>query len=187
MNEENAWDNRVEASVTEGLVEAITLEEVVKATKAMKLGKAAGKTEVAVEHILASGDIGTKVIADIANGLLEGRGIPEDWKHSLLVLLYKGKDDVRDCGAYRGVKLLEHDMKIVKRIFEAWLRNLRNMVTVNDMQCGFMPEKGTIDALYMVRMSQEEYLRKKKKLYMCFVDLEKAFNIVPRQFIYWAP
>ena len=53
MNEENEWDNRVEAGVTEGLVEEITLEEVVKATKAMKLGKTAGESEVAVEHILA--------------------------------------------------------------------------------------------------------------------------------------
>ena len=44
----------------------------------MKLGKAAGELLVAVEHILASGEIGTKVIADIANGLLESRGIPED-------------------------------------------------------------------------------------------------------------
>ena len=42
MNEENEWEERVEASVTGGLVEAITLEKVVKATEAMKLGKAAG-------------------------------------------------------------------------------------------------------------------------------------------------
>ena len=81
------------------------------------------------------------MIADIANGLLEGRGIPEDWKHSLLVPLYKDKGDVKDGGAYRGVKLLEHGMKIVERVFES---RLRNVVTINDMQCGFMPGKGTM-------------------------------------------
>ena len=38
----------------------------------------------------------------------------------------------------------------------------------------------------MVRMLQEKYDRKKKKLYMCFVDLEKAFVRVPRDVIRWA-
>ena len=37
---------------------------------------------------------------------------------SVLVPLYKHKGDVRDCGAYRGVKLLEHGMKVMERLFE---------------------------------------------------------------------
>jgi hypothetical protein len=37
--------------------------------------------------------------------------MPVDWRHSMLVSLYKGKGD-----AYRGVKLLEHSMKIVERV-----------------------------------------------------------------------
>jgi hypothetical protein len=73
--------------------------------------------------------------------------------------------------------------KIVERIFE---RRSREVVKVNDVQCGFMPGKGTIDALFMVRMLQEKYDRKNKKLYMCFVDLEKAFDRVPREVIRWA-
>ena len=40
---------------------------------------------------------------------------------SVLVPLYKGKGDVRDCGAYnRGVKLLEHGMKVVERVVEKY-------------------------------------------------------------------
>ena len=56
------------------------------------------------------------------------------------------------------------------------------MLTINKMQCGFMPGKGTVDALFMARMLQEKYDRK-KKLYMCFVDLEKALDRVPRKVI----
>ena len=33
---------------------------------------------------------------------------------------------------------------------------------------------------------QEEYYAKGKKLYMCFVDLEKAFSSVPRKALEWA-
>ena len=46
----------------------------------------------------------------------------------------------------------------------------------------------TVDAgaLFTLRMLQEKYGRKKKRLYKCFVDLEKAFDRVPRQMIKWA-
>ncbi|XP_006813953.1 uncharacterized protein LOC102807557, partial [Saccoglossus kowalevskii] len=54
------------------------------------------------------------------------------------------------------------------------------------MQFGFMPGKGTIDAVFILRRMQEEYRAKGKKLYMCFVDLEKAFDRVPRKVMEWA-
>ena len=49
------------------------------------------------------------------------------------------------------------------------------------MQFGFMPERGTIDVLFILRRMQEEYHVNGKKLYMCFVDLVKAFDRVPRE------
>ena len=39
-----------------------------------------------------------------------------------------------------------------------------------------MPGRGTTNALFVVRRMQEEYRVKKKKLCMCFVDIEKAFD-----------
>ena len=49
------------------------------------------------------------------------------------------------------------------------------------MQFGSMPERGTIDAVFILRRLQEEYHAKIKKLFMCFVDLEKAFDRVSRK------
>ena len=43
------------------------------------------------------------------------------------------------------------------------------MVKVDEMQFGFMPSKGTIDAVFILRRLQEEYLDKRKKLYMCWI------------------
>ena len=60
------------------------------------------------------------------------------------------------------------------------------MVKVVEMQFGFVLGKGTIDAVYILRRLQEEYLDKEKKLYMCFVGLEKAFDRVPRKVLEWA-
>ena len=43
-----------------------------------------------------------------------------------------------------------------------------------------------MDAIFIVRRMQEEYQKKNKKLYMCFVDMEKAFDRVPRKVMEWA-
>ena len=82
------------------------------------------------------------------------------------------------CGSYRGMKLLEHAMKIVETVLE---RRIQTLVNLNEMQLGFMPEKETVDAIFIVRRMQEEYQKMDKKLYMCFVDMEKAFDRVPRK------
>jgi len=46
--------------------------------------------------------------------------------------------------------------------------------------------KGTTDAIFMARQMQENFRLKGKKLYFGFVDLEKAFDRVPREVISWA-
>ena len=47
------------------------------------------------------------------------------------------------------------------------------------MLFGFMLEKGTIVAVFILRRMQKEFHAKGKMLYMCFVDLEKAFDRLP--------
>ena len=54
------------------------------------------------------------------------------------------------------------------------------------MQFGFMPGRSTIDAIFILRQLQEKFLGKKKNLYFAFVDLEKAFDRVPRKVLWWA-
>ena len=49
------------------------------------------------------------------------------------------------------------------------------------MQFGFMPGKGTVNAIFIVRRMQEKYQKNDKKLYMCFADMEKAFNGVDHE------
>ena len=87
------------------------------------------------------------------------------------------------CGAYRRVKLLEHAMKIVKRVLK---NRIRGLVTIDDMQFGFIPGKSTTHALFILRRMQSKFRERKQKLHMCSVDLEKAFDRVPRKMTEWA-
>lgn len=88
-----------------------------------------------------------------------------------------------ECGSYRAIKLLEHAMKVVERVLE---QRLRDMVNIDEMQCGFTPGKGTTDAIFIVRQVQERFSEKGKSLYYAFVDLEKAYDRVPREVTRWA-
>jgi len=70
-----------------------------------------------LEMIQPTGDIGTQWILDLCNGIVKEGCISEDWKPSVVLPIYKVKGDPMECGSYRGIKLLEHAMKVVERIF----------------------------------------------------------------------
>ena len=74
-------------------------------------------------------------------------------------------------------------MKVVERMVEKLIREL---ISIDDMQFGFMPGVGTIDAVFILRQLQEKHIGKRKILYFAFVDLEKAFDRVPRKVLWWA-
>ena len=68
-------------------------------------------------------------MVELCQRVLDGRGMPDEWPLSVVVPIFKGKGDVMSCWAYRGVKLLEHAMKIVEKMLE---RRMRGMVKVDE-------------------------------------------------------
>ena len=71
--------------------------------------------------------------------------------------------------------LLEHEMKMFEKILE---RRIRKLITVNNMQFGFSPGKGTTtDAVFIILQLQEKHLEVHKDLFFTFVDLEEAYGI----------
>ena len=184
-NEEFAWDkdSLTNVGVVSGPCEKISVKEVKEAIAKMKSSKAAGPSGVVADMVKAAGDVGAEWMTEVCNAVVKDGKIPEEWSKSWMVNVYKGKGDALVCGSYRGIKLLEHAMKIMERVIEV---RVRNIVEIDNMQFGFMAGKGTTDAIFVVRQLQEKYLAKKKDLWMAFVDLEKAFDRVPRQVVWWA-
>ena len=89
MNENHEWDHMVETDVVEGPMEKVARNEIVEAIRRMKLGKVIGPFEVSVEMIVASGEIGVKVMMELCQHVLDGRGMPDEWKTSVIVLICK--------------------------------------------------------------------------------------------------
>ena len=158
----------LEGDEVEGPCELINEKEVEEAIKVMKAGKAGGPSEVVGEMLKAAGKKGTKRLTELYNQVVR------EWELSTLIPIFKGKGDPMECGSYRAVKLLEHGMKVLEGVLE---KRLRQKVKIDDMQLGFVPGKGTVDAIFMVRQLQEKFLEKRKDLFFVFVDLEKTFDI----------
>lgn len=185
LNEEFDWDkdNLIINDPKLGPQPQIEMESVRRALNKMKKGKASGISGVVSEMWLASGDLGIERMTQLFNQIVVDNQIPEDWNTSVIVNCFKNKGEATIRSNYRGLKLLEHTMKVFERIIE---QKIREDVDIDDMQFGFMPGKGTMDAIFIARQLQERYLGKKKKLYFAFVDLEKAFDRVPRKVVRWA-
>ena len=62
---------------------------------------------------------------------------------------------------------------------------LREAVDIDKMLNGFMSGRGTVDPALVLRTLSEKF-RSKNKLFFIFVDLEKAFDWVPREVIPFA-
>ena len=71
---------------------------------------------------------------------------------------------------------MSHTIKVWERIIEA---SLRYRVKISKQQYGFMPGKETTDAMFALRMFMEKYSEGQKELHCVFVDLEKAYDRVP--------
>ena len=151
----------------------ITIHMVKKAISQMKAGKTPGPSGIVVEMIRAASDMGASMIRDLAAAIIRDGKVPSDWEQSFIVCLYKGKGDAFERCNYRGLRLTEQVIKVLEGIVDSLIRQL---VSIDDSQFGFVPSRATTDPIFVVRQLQEKYLAANKRLNMAFIDLEKAFD-----------
>ncbi|XDV11655.1 hypothetical protein PO909_000531 [Leuciscus waleckii] len=78
-----------------------------------------------------------------------------------------------------GITLLSLPGKVYAKVLE---KRIRPIVEpwIQEEQCGFHPGRGTLDHFYTLYRVLEGSWELAQPIHMCFVDLEKAFDCVPR-------
>ncbi|KAK3568759.1 hypothetical protein QTP86_016289 [Hemibagrus guttatus] len=173
MNEENEREKRVEGvNSVEQKVDKIRKDEVRKALKRMKSGKAVGPDDIPVEVWKCLGEAAVEFLTSLFNRVLESERMP----------IFKNKGDVQSCSNYRGIRLMSHTVKLWERVVEA---RLRKVVDICEQQYGFMPRKSTTYAIFALRILMEKYRDGQRELHCVFVDLEKVYDRVPREELWY--
>ena len=68
-------------------------------------------------------------------------------------------------------------------IHHQYFQRKRRCFILWKLEFGFMPARGTTDAIFIIRQLQKNYLQMKENNYFASVDLEKAFDHVPQSYL----
>ena len=154
----------------------ILREEIQKAIRKMKGGKAAGEDGIVVEMLRALGDYGSEKITWMANYMHDTGELPEQMEKSLFLTIPK-KPGTLECSKHRTISITSQISKVILRVIMDRLKG-RIRQEIGEEQFGFMEGKGTMNAIFVLRMLAERAIEMQKDLYVCFIDYEKAFDRV---------
>ena len=170
----------VEESGVGVISESVNVSEVEAASRKMKRGKSAGLDGVCVEMIKSGEECMMEWLVRLFNVCWREKSVPQDWMDACIVPIYKGKGDKKECNNYRGISLLSVVGKLYGRIVIGRVKQITEM-SIGEEQGGFREGRGCVDQVFTLRMIVEKFREKKKDLYMCFMDLEKAYDRVCRE------
>ena len=106
--------------------------------------------------------------------------MPEDWRSTGIVPLYKGKGERSECDNYTGISLLS----VVGKIYAGILINRVRIETgglINVEQESIRAERVCVDQIFTLKQIGKKVREKKRRVYVGFIDFEKAYDKVNRE------
>ena len=179
-------DNIAQRPLEPDLATNPTLAETEAAIKQLANRKAPGIDDLPVELLKLcreSSEILTCFHQIIVKVWLD-EDVPQEWKDAMMVVVFK-KLDKSVCANYRGISLISHAGKVLLKIVQVRLSEYAERVALlPESQSGFRPGRSTNDMLFALRRVMEIAHAKNTPLYLCFVDLQKAYDTVDRELLW---
>ncbi|CAK1594698.1 unnamed protein product [Parnassius mnemosyne] len=183
MSDETFDLNEIEIPKEEEIDRDISIDEIMKAMKNMKAGKAAGYDRVSLEMLRAGEGVVADLLYTLFNLCWELKRVPGDWCKAVIVPIYKGKGSQQDCKNYRGISVLSIVGKLyAKVLIERVMKETDGKIW--DVQAGFRKGMGCTDQVFSMCMIAEKFLAKNQKVFCAFMDLEKAYDRVDRDVLW---
>ena len=161
-----------------------TEEEIVKAIESLKSFKAAGPDAIGAEMLKVGSLSVVKWLHRIVQKIWDSDRVVEEWRTCTIVPLFK-KGDAEVCDNYRGISLLSVPSKVIAKILYRRIEAVVEPV-LHEAQCGFRRKRGCVDQIFSLNQCLSMSREKGKSVYMCFVDLRKAYDSVNRELLWRA-
>lgn len=170
--------NRIRIEDDGQAVEPPTPDEVRKAVRELKNGKAAGKDGIPAELLKVGSDRLNEKIHQVIEMIWEGEEMPSSWLDGLICPIYK-KGHRLDCANYRGITLLNTAYKVISRILFSRLRPFAETF-VGEYQSGFREGRSTTDQMFTLRQILDKFREYNLRTHHLFVDFKAAYDSVKR-------
>lgn len=175
------WEEQVVYEDEHTETNKIELTEVMEAVKMLKKGKAAGHDHITGEMLKNMGRRGLELLTEICNKAWEEGKVPQEWRIGIIVPIFK-KGDKRECSNYRGITLLSAASKVYERILERRL-TIEIEEHLEKSQSGFRKGHSIHDHIFTIKQITERARARNIEIFQAFIDLEKAFDRVPRKVV----
>jgi hypothetical protein len=153
--------------------------EVEMAIEKLKSHKSPGIDQIPAELIKAGGRIIRSEIHKLIISIWNKEELPEEWKESVIVPIYK-KGDKTDCSNYRGISLLTTTYKILSNILLSRLTPYAEEI-IGDHQCGFRRNRSATDRIFSIRQILEKKWEHNEAVHQLFINVKKAYDSIRRE------
>ena len=182
---EKEWNIEMErAWMSEGeLNRPVSKEEVKRNIRVLKREKAAGVDTIPAEMYLEGGESMIENIRVLMNKIMEEEKVPEGWREARVTLIPKGGGkDKREIKSYRPVTIVNVICKILGSILKERLsREVEGNKVLSDEQNGFRRGRRGSDNIFIIGEIIERKRKENKKVWLAFLDVEKAYDKVNRE------
>jgi len=159
--------------------DAPSLEEVQRAIRRLKNGRAAGADDIPPELLKCAIDPVSRALHGLFCTVWKSGKVPAGWKEGIVLSLYKGKGPRSECSSYRPITLLSVPGKVFAHVLLARLDPVLQKHR-RPHQSGFTCCRSTLDAILALRLLTEIHREFEQPLHVAFVDLKAAFDSVGR-------
>jgi endonuclease/exonuclease/phosphatase family metal-dependent hydrolase len=155
-------------------------DEITAICKKMKDNKAPGYDRISAEHFKHAGSNCIHVLTYVFNRICETEKVPLQFKRGVLIPIPKGNKDRSIQDNYRGITLLQTMRKIfekaiLKKKISKWVKDSN---VIDDLQGAAQEHCSSLETNWVVRETVSHYLEGKSSVYVCMLDVKKAFDSV---------
>ena len=164
-----------------------TTEDLINICKDLKCKKAAGHDGLVAEHYKYAGEKCISVITNLFNNICKLEAIPHHFKQGLLIPIPKGDKDKSKQDNHRGITLLQTIRKmfekgLIKKRIKGWVKNGS---LIDDLQGAEQDKCSSLETNWVVREVASHYCEQDTSLYICMLDVKKAFDSVWQKAIFY--
>ena len=159
------------------LDDPIQPREVLDQVKKMKADKSCGPDGISPGIFKVLPVQWIVLLATFLNNLFLSYSYPENWSIAKLVTVFKRGDRKLACN-YRGINIINSIAKLYDMILSS---RLQQWFIPHREQAGAQPKRGCLEHIVTLRMLVDTAKRKKKKLFITFVDFSQAYDRVSRK------